>query len=165
MGATITHLGAARRNSLTTRCRRAGTATNAHTHQDTLVKFSRTLAILFGVVAPVAETIRRWNSWRDFPPALFDDYIMGAFLLAGAWLTARNFPRGQQLLAAAWGFTCGLGYYSFFGQWQRHQLGEIDPAPLPSSWVLAIKGVGVLLAIAALLATLMAREPTERTRT
>jgi hypothetical protein len=129
------------------------------------VNFSRTLAILFGFLAPLAETIRRWNSWRDFPPALFDDYIMGALLLAGAWLTARNFHRGQRLLAAAWGFTCGLGYYSFFEQLRSYQLGEIDPAPIPSSWVLAIKGVGVLLALAALLATLTARERAERTQT
>lgn len=140
-------------------------ATIACTHQAKLVKFSRTLAILFGLLAPMAETIRRWNSWRDFPPALFDDYILGALLLAGAWMTARNFHRGQRLLAAAWGFTCGLGYWSFFEQLRRYQLGEVDPAPIPSSWVLAIKGVGVLLAIAALLATLTAREPTETTQT
>ncbi len=132
------------------------------------MKFSRTLAIIFGFLAPIAETVRRWNSWREFPPALFDDYVMGALLLAGAWLVGRNFDQGQRLLAAAWGFTCGLGYYSFFEQLRRNQLGEIDPAPIPSAWVLAIKGVGVVLAIAALLATLQAKrpmEPTERTGT
>jgi hypothetical protein len=103
--------------------------------------------------------VRRWKSWRDFPPALFDDYIMGALLLAGAWLAARNFGAGQRLLTAAWGFTCGLGYYSFFEQLRRYQLGEIDPAPISTAWVLAIKGVGVFLAIAALLATLKAKRP------
>ena len=123
------------------------------------MRFSRTLAIVFGILAPFAETIRRWNSWRDFPPALFDDYLMGALLLAGAWLVARNFDAGQRLLAAAWGFTCGLGYYSFFEQLRRNQLGEIDPAPVSSAWVLAIKGIGVLLAIASLLATLKAKRP------
>jgi hypothetical protein len=127
------------------------------------MKFSRTLAILLGLLAPLAETIRRWNSWRDFPPGLFDDYIMGALLLAGAWLTGRNFRAGRRLLAAAWGFTCGLGYYSFFEQLRRYRLGEVDPAPIPAEWVLAIKGVGVLLAIAALLVTLTAKGPTERT--
>ena len=132
------------------------------------MRFSRTLAIVFGFLAPIADTVRRWNTWRDFPPALFDDYLMGALLLAGAWLAARNFYQGQRLLAAAWGFTCGMGYYSFFEQLRRHQLGEIDPAPISSGSVLAIKGVGVLLAIAALLATLKAKrpmEPTERRRT
>lgn len=113
---------------------------------------------MLGFLAPIADTIRRWNSWRDFPPALFDDYIMGALLLAGAWLSARNFHSGQRLLAAAWGFTVGLGYYSFFEQLRRYQLGEIDPAPIPSGWILTIKGVGVLLAVIALVATLMAKQ-------
>ena len=125
------------------------------------MKFSRTLAIVFGFLAPIADTVRRWNSWRDFPPALFDDYIMGALLLTSAWVAGRNFYPGQRLLAAAWGFTCGLGYYSFFDQLRRYQLGEIDPAPISSAWVLGIKGVGLLLAIAALLATLKARPPVE----
>ena len=125
------------------------------------MRFSRTLAIVLGLLAPIADTVRSWNSWRDFPPALFDDYLMGALLLSGAWVAGRNFHAGQRLLAAAWGFTCGLGYYSFFEQLRRYQLGEIDPAPISSASVLAIKGVGVLLAIAALLATLKARRPME----
>ena len=123
------------------------------------MKFSRALAIIFGILAPLLETVRRWRTWREYPPALFDDYIMGAFLLAGAWLVGRRFGSGQRLLAAAWGFTCGQGYYSFFQQLRHFRLGEIDPAPIPSGAMLAIKGVGVLLAIAALVATLRARPP------
>jgi hypothetical protein len=124
-----------------------------------LVKFSRTLAIVFGILAPLGETVRRWRTWMEYPPAFFDDYIMGMFLLAGAWLVARNFNAGQKLLAAAWGFTCGLGYYSFFEQLRRYQLGETDPGPVPSGMIVAIKGAGLLLAIAALIATLRARPP------
>jgi hypothetical protein len=123
------------------------------------MKFSRVLAVLFGVGAPVAETVRRWGTWREYPPGLFDDYIMGAFLLAGAWLVGRRFLAGQRLLAAAWGFTCGLGYSSFFEQLRRNLLGEIDPAPIPSNAILVIKGVGVLLAVVALIATLSAKQP------
>jgi hypothetical protein len=123
------------------------------------MKFSRALAVLFGIAAPILETIRRWNTWREYPPGLFDDYIMGALLLAGAWLVSRNSRAGQRLLAAAWGFTCGLGYCSFFEQLRRYRLGEIDPAPIPSWAVLTIKGVGLLLAIAALVVSLTAREP------
>ena len=123
------------------------------------MNFSRVLAIIFGVMAPLLETVRRWQTWREYPPALFDDYIMGGFLLAGAWLVRRRFDSGQRLLAAAWGFTCGLGYFSFFEQLRRYRLGEIDPAPIPTGVVLIIKGVGVLLAIVALVATLRARVP------
>ena len=123
------------------------------------MKFSRALAIIFGVLAPIGETVRRWGTWREFPPGLFDDYIMGAFLLTGAWLVGRRFDAGQRVLAAAWGFTCGLGYYSFFEQLRRFRLGEIDPAPISSGAVLTIKGVGVLLAIVALVLTLRATKP------
>jgi hypothetical protein len=123
------------------------------------MKFSRILAIVFGILAPFLETVRRWHMWREYPPALFDDYILGAFLLAGAWLAGQKFDVGQRVLAAAWGFTCGLGYYSFFEQLRRYRLGEIDPAPIPSSAVLIIKGVAVSLAIVALIATLRARNP------
>ena len=79
---------------------------------------------------------------------------MGAFLLYGAWLTAKDLRNGQRVLAAAWAFACGLGYYSFFGQLQSMSSGEPDPAPIASKWVLLIKGVAVALAIAALLVSL-----------
>lgn len=114
------------------------------------IQFSRRLAIAFGVLAPLGETIRRWSTWREFPPNLFDDYIMGAFLLYGAWRTGQDVRGGQRFLAAAWAFTCGLGYYSFFGQLKSLSLHEIDPAPIPSVWVAAIKGVGLALSVLAL---------------
>ena len=118
------------------------------------MQFSRRLAIVGGVLAPLAETLRRWSTWQQSPASLFDDYIMGAFLLYGAWLTAKDLRNGQRVLAAAWAFACGLGYYSFFGQLQSMRSGEPDPAPIASKWVLLIKGVAVALAIAALLVSL-----------
>jgi hypothetical protein len=118
------------------------------------INFSRRLAILGGILAPLAETIRRWSTWREYPPGLFDDYVMGAFLLYGAWRTGRDVRGGQRYLAAAWAFACGLGYYSFFGQLKSWRLNEIDPAPISSGWVLAIKGVAVALAVLALAASL-----------
>jgi hypothetical protein len=126
------------------------------------MRFSRTLAIAFGIFVPLAETVRRWHTWREYPPSLFDDYIMGAFLLGSVWCLNRNIHRGRLLLAAAWGYTCGLGYASFFGHLARYLHGEADPAPIPSGAVLAIKGFGLLLAIAALIATLAPRTDAER---
>jgi hypothetical protein len=66
--------------------------------------------------------------------SLFDDYILAALVLYGAWLAGRDFHRGQRFLAAAWGIVCGLGYASVSGQLHRLQIGEPDPAPIPSSW-------------------------------
>jgi hypothetical protein len=118
------------------------------------MRFSRVLAVLFGILAPVGETIRRWDTWQEFPPALFDDYLMGALLIWGAWSTRGGYTAGIPVLTAAWGFTCGLGYYSFFEQVRRYLLGEVDPAPISSGWIVGIKGGGLALAVLALILTL-----------
>jgi hypothetical protein len=116
------------------------------------------LAVVLGVLVPIAETVRRWSTWRDSPLALFDDYVLGALVLYGAWLAGHDFRRGQAFLAAAWGIACGVGYCSFVGQLERLGLGEPDPAPIPSSWVAIIKGVLLALGIIALTATLRAKQ-------
>lgn len=59
------------------------------------IRFSRWLAILGGIVAPLAETIRRWSTWQEVPANLFDDYIMGAFLLYAAWLAGKDPRKGS----------------------------------------------------------------------
>ena len=120
------------------------------------LKLARWLAYTIGVLAPLGDTIRRWGTWQQFPPALLDDYLLGALLVAGAWAT-RGAPseRARGLLAAAWGFTCAIGYTSAALQWQAMLRGENDPAPVPSSVVLVIKLVGTLLATIALVLTLV----------
>jgi len=67
-----------------------------------LISISRYLAIVLGILTPLAETVRRWSTWRENPPALFDDYILGAFLLFGAWRAGKDASRGRPFLAAAW---------------------------------------------------------------
>jgi hypothetical protein len=111
------------------------------------ISFSRYLAVVLGLVIPVAETVRRWSTWRADPPALFDDYILGAFLLYGAWRVGRDARTGQRFLVAAFALMCGMAYYSFFGQLQNLRTGVSDPAPISSAWVAVIKGVGLALGI------------------
>jgi hypothetical protein len=118
------------------------------------IQFSRRLAIVGGILAPLGETVRRWSTWQQSPANLFDDYIMGAFLLYAAWRTGSDAHAGRPYLAAAWAFACGLGYYSFFGQLNSMRLHEIDPAPISSEWVAVIKGVALSLAIIALVLSL-----------
>ena len=127
------------------------------------IQFSRWLAIIGGIVIPLLETIRRWGTWRQSPASLFDDYILGAFLLFGAWRVGNDIRSGQRFLAAAWAFACGLGYYSFFGQLDAIRRGQQDPAPIAAEWVLVIKGVAWGLAIIALVVTLR-RLPAEQSR-
>jgi hypothetical protein len=125
------------------------------------IEFSRRLAIVGGIIAPLAETIRRWHTWQESPPNLFDDYLMGAFLLYAVWRTGKDVRGGQRFLAASWAFACGLGYYSFFGQLKSLRAGEVDPAPIASEWVLLIKGIVVTLAVIALVVSLKRLPETE----
>ena len=126
------------------------------------IQFSRWLAIVGGIITPLLETMRRWSTWQESPANLFDDYIIGAFLLYGAWRVGKNPRNGQRVLAAAWAFACGMGYYSFFGQLQSMRSGELDPAQIASGWILAIKGIAVTLAVIGLLLSLK-RLPEDRT--
>jgi energy-coupling factor transporter transmembrane protein EcfT len=121
------------------------------------LQFSRRLAIAAGVILPLVETARRWGQLGELRvwPFWLDDFAIGGFLLYGAWQTRAADARGVSTLAAAWGFACGMGYSSFFGQ--LAELSQSDPSGLQSSVVVAIKGVMMLLAITALIVTL--RQP------
>ncbi|HZS09654.1 MAG TPA: hypothetical protein VFD58_32805 [Blastocatellia bacterium] len=113
--------------------------------------FSRRLAIIFGILLPLGETFRSWGAGRPWW-AWFDDYLIGAFLLLGAWRSRSDTREGQRVLAAAWGFACGLGYASFFGHLEH--IREPDPGNIPQVTLTIIIGTGWLLAILALIASL-----------
>ena len=119
-----------------------------------LISISRYFAIALGILTPLAETIRRWSTWRENPASFFDDYILGAFLLVGAWRTGKDVRSGRPFLAAAWAFMCGMAYNSFFGQLENNRLGLADPAPISSGSVAAIKGIGLALGIICLVFSL-----------
>jgi hypothetical protein len=114
------------------------------------IRFSRDAAFVLGVLTPIAETVRRWSTWREDPAAYFDDFFLAGLLLYGAWRVLRDPRAGQRYLAAGWGFACGMIYPGFFFQFQRGREGIPDPAPIPSQWVLVIKGVAFAIAILSL---------------
>ncbi len=118
------------------------------------ISFSRYLAIIFGILTPLAATIRRWSILRESSLVLLDDYILGAFLLYGAWRVGKDARSGQRFLAAAWAYMCGVAYLSFFFQLHQISLGEHDPAPISSTWMAVIKGIGLALGVVALVVSL-----------
>ena len=123
------------------------------------LSLSRTLAVCIGTITPLAEVARRRHQLLD-PTALpmwIDDFLLGGFLLYGAWRVGSDQQTGRPVLAAAWGFMCGLAYYSFFGQLQR--LAEPDPSGIAPVWVIAVKGVGLLLGLVGMVAALQAPGP------
>jgi len=127
-----------------------------------MIAFSRRLALIFGLLLPVAETIRRWRQLGDLSvwPLWLDDFLIGGFLLYAFWRTRQDALENRRYLAAAWGFACGMGYPSFLAQ--ISSLDVFDPAPIPSAWVAAIKGAGLVLATLALVGSLKGPEPRDR---
>jgi hypothetical protein len=115
---------------------------------------NRRLAVGIGVVLPLAEMVRRsadlgsWWLW-------IDDWLIGAALLLGAWYSRGESESGLRALAAAWGLTSGMGYYSFGGHLLRRN--ESDVSSLPGWAITAVVGLGTLIAIYATLSSITHR--------
>ena len=116
------------------------------------IEFSRRFALCLGVILPLIETVRRFHQLGDLSvwPMWLDDWLIGAFLLYGAWQTKKNVLHGQPFLTAALGFACAMAYTSFF--FQLANLGQPDPSGVSPVVVVTIKGIGFALCIVALLA-------------
>lgn len=115
------------------------------------------------MLTPLAETVRRWGTWWVNPPAFLDDFILGAFLIAGAWLTRDpSSTRGRSVLAAGWGFACGMAYSSITFHWHAMRSGQPDPAPISTAAVFAIKVFGGLVFFVALVLALTHRDSAAR---
>jgi hypothetical protein len=113
-------------------------------------RISMYIAFFGGIVTPVLETIRRWHQLSDpkYFIAWFDDYIIGAFLLLAAWRTLQRYDNGYKLLIAAWGFSTGMIFCSFFGQLQ--QISRPDPSEVSAVIVVSIKGFMFVICILSL---------------
>ncbi|USX27432.1 hypothetical protein NHH73_03785 [Oxalobacteraceae bacterium OTU3CINTB1] len=116
--------------------------------------FSRRLALIFGILLPLAETVRRWHQISAGTHFIFwlDDVLLGAMLLYAVWRTRVDFNDGQRFLAAAWGCSLGMGYFSFFGM--LADPSRVESGPLPAEWVQVIVGAGLLLSVLALIGSL-----------
>lgn len=115
------------------------------------LRFSTRLAVLVGIATPSIEAVRRWHELRSLTvwwPAFFDDVLLGAFLLYGAWRTTQNGPSGRPVLTAAWAFMCGIAYSSVFIQLAN--LSQPDPSGLPPAVVVFAKAVGLAVGIVGL---------------
>ena len=123
------------------------------------MKISRRLALVIGLLLPIAELYRRWSQLGDISmfPSWFDDVLIGAFLLYGAWRTRGDREDGRIYLAAAWAFMAGMAYNAFFGQLAA--LSRPDPSGAPSIVIVVIKGVGLALAFAMLWLTYRGSKP------
>ena len=123
------------------------------------MKISRRLALVIGLLLPIAELYRRRSQLGDISslPSWFDDVLIGAFLLYGVWRTRGDRDDGRIYLAAGWAFMAGMAYGAFFGQLSA--LSQPDPSGVSSIVIVAIKGVGLALAFAMLWLTYRDKRP------
>jgi hypothetical protein len=103
------------------------------------VALLRVLAVVLAASLMVGELWRSWGTDRQLV-FVVDDMIIGVLLLAGACAMARDTLRRRALFCAAWAFSAGLLYSSFFGK-------LVAPAEVDSgNWNMSVLTVLVGLA-------------------
>ena len=81
------------------------------------MRFEEKSAVAIGILLPVLETYRRGlGEWRVDFTTMFEDYLAGALLLAGAWAASRQRSGGARLLLVAWAWVTGMMTISFIDQ-------------------------------------------------
>lgn len=97
-------------------------------------------ALALGLLFPGLETMRRgFHHWAVDFTTMFEDYLAGALLLAGALAAWRRTRWGLPVLAAAWAYTTGMMGGSFWHPLEETIRG-IDAEP-GNEIVIAVKAV------------------------
>ena len=122
-----------------------------------MTRNSGILALGFGAVLAIAEIIRNWGDWQAWPFWIVDFIAAGALI----WGGLRTLSQGSsRLLSAAWGFTVGIFWMSFFchtqalseGTTQTYASGAVSEGVLT-----LIIGAMLVAAIAGLVMSLSRR--------
>lgn len=87
------------------------------------MRVSAIMALLFGVIICVFETLINWGQWQWWPWWLVD-YVAGIILIFGGTLALRGKPLGHLILVAGWGFALGMMWMSLAGNIEQ----GTDPA-------------------------------------
>jgi hypothetical protein len=118
------------------------------------IGFSRTLAIILGTALPLLGFIRQATTTNADAPSFVIDLVLGIFLLYGAWKVGEKKHTGQRYLAAAWGMTVGVFYYTLAAQITRLNKGELFAVTIPLEWLVVAAGLGLVVAMAGLITSL-----------
>ena len=107
------------------------------------LKTSVRMAIVMGILLPLAETFRRSNQLLD--PARFfswfDDYLLGGILLVAAYRVKKKKQNAVSFLIAAWGIGVGALFLSFLGQFDYYRTAAGDPGIFSTTLVAIVKGM------------------------
>lgn len=85
-----------------------------------MIRNSALMALAFGLFLTIAEIVRNWGNWQPWPFWIVDFVAAGALI----WGGIRTLSQGSsRLLSAAWGFTVGIFWMSFFSHTQALDAG------------------------------------------
>lgn len=122
-----------------------------------MIRKSALMALAFGVFLAIAEIVRNWGDWQPWPFWIVDFIAAGALI----WGGMRTLSQGSsRLLSAAWGFTVGVFWMSFFSHAQKlnteaqeaYASGSVNEGALT-----LIIGAMLVIAIAGLIMSLTRR--------
>ena len=112
-----------------------------------MIRMSAFLAVVFGLFLIVVEIVRNWGDWPAWPFWLVDVIAAGVLI----WGALRTLRRGSsRLLSAAWGFTAGVFWMSFFSHTEAFAGGGpgVD-GPAQSLGVMLLVAIdGLLMSLA-----------------
>lgn len=88
-----------------------------------MIRKSAFLALGFGLFLAIAEIVRNWGDWQPWPFWIVDFFAAGSLI----WGALRSLRQGSsRLLSAAWGFTTGIFWMSFFSHTETLNEGAGD---------------------------------------
>lgn len=125
---------------------------------DRRMKLLRVIAVLLALTLMFGEAFRSWGAGRPFF-AWFDDQIMGALLILGAWLMAYPTPRRHAFFAMAWGVNTGMLYGSFFGKLYNPE--SSNPGNFDIAFLTIAIGLLFVIAIAGTICSILLTPKTE----
>jgi len=76
------------------------------------MKMLRLAALALALIVMGGEALRSWGE-RDLVWWI-DDFLVGAALIAGAFIAGKPTPARRAAFTGAWGFSAGVIYISFF---------------------------------------------------
>jgi len=114
------------------------------------MRFEAGAALVIGILLPALETWRRGlGYWRIEFTTMFEDYLAGILLLAGAWAALRRSLYQFVLLLVAWAWVAGMMTISFVDQVEVSVRGvDLEPHNIE---VLVVKFVLFAVSAAAML--------------
>jgi len=122
-----------------------------------MIRTSSYIALAFGLFLAIAEIVRNWGDWQPWPFWVVDFIAAGALI----WGALRSLRQGSsRLLSAAWGFTVGIFWMSFFSHIEALGSGDqrtYASGALGEDWLTVIIGVMLLVAAAGLFMSLSRR--------